>query len=97
MIELQDKIEAECVNNTELWVQSNRRTPPNQTRTTLPPTPIPTPTSTPNPYRFCQEPTDEVLREKGERKKKKNRGIRRALEHSGVWRNGREKKRTKEG
>ena len=60
MIELQDKIEAECVNNTELWVRSNRRTPPNQTRTTLTPTPIPTPTSTPNPYRFRQEPTDEV-------------------------------------
>ena len=31
MIELQDKIEAECVNNTELWVRSNQRTPPNQT------------------------------------------------------------------
>ena len=31
MIELQDKIEAECVNNTELWVWSNRRTPPNHT------------------------------------------------------------------
>ena len=30
MIELQGKIEAECVNNTELWVRSNRRTPPNQ-------------------------------------------------------------------
>ena len=31
MIELQDEIEGECVNNTELWVRSNRRTPPNQT------------------------------------------------------------------
>ena len=34
---------------------------------------------------------DEVLREKGE-KKKKTRGRRRALERFGVWRNGREKK-----
>ena len=33
---------------------------------------------------------DEVLREKG--KKKKTRGRRRALERFGVWRNGREKK-----
>ena len=31
MIELQDEIEVECVNNTELWVRSNQRTPPNQT------------------------------------------------------------------
>ena len=31
MIELQDEIEGECVNNTELWVRSNQRTPPNQT------------------------------------------------------------------
>ena len=31
MIEFQDEIEGECVNNTKLWVRSNRRTPPNQT------------------------------------------------------------------
>ena len=40
MIELQDKIEAECINNTELWVRSNWQTPPNQTRTTLTLTPF---------------------------------------------------------
>ena len=31
MIELQDEIEGKCVNNIELWVRSNQRTPPNQT------------------------------------------------------------------
>ena len=31
MIELQYEIEGECVNNIELWVRSNWRTPPNQT------------------------------------------------------------------
>ena len=38
---------------------------------------------------------DEVLREKG--KKKKTRGRRRALGCFGVWRNGREKKGGKKG
>ena len=113
MIELQDEIEAECVNNTELWVRSNRRTPLNQTlRLWLqlwPHFQSPSPSLsatrhlwTPPPYlhcalrwiyvtrtwvgryRFRQEPTDEVLREKGEKKKKRQRrGALNVLEFGG--------------
>ena len=102
MIELQDEIEAECVNNTKLWVRSYRRTLPNQTlrlwlqlwshfRSPSPSLSATRRFRTPPPhlrcalrciyvartwmgrYWFCQEPTDEVLREKGEREKKKKR------------------------
>ena len=114
MIELQDEIEGECVNSTELWVRSNRRNPPNQTlrlrphfRSLSPSLSATRRLRTPPPHlrralrwilhrqnlsgTLSIPPRTNRRSAKREREKKK-RLRRRALECSGVWRNGREKK-----
>ena len=123
MIELLDEIEGKCVNNTELWVQSNRQTPPNQTlRLQLRPhfwSPSPSLSATHRPelhrlifiahsdgfyvvrtwvgrYRFRQEPTIEVLREKEKKKKKKrSRRALNVLEFGGMAGKKKEERRLK--
>ena len=97
MIELQDEIEGKCVNNTNFYfdqISESLPIKPSDSDPIFDLQALPSQSlavrilrrQNQGRYRFRQEPTDEVLREKGEKKKKEEGDIWNVLEFGGMAR-----------